>query len=282
VAPDLADTEPSLIEGLNAMMDDFGAAGVLNTLLQLIDQIPKDDDTPLRDPFNEPLPDFGDLNDGQFTTWLGTDAVRWARAFDAVVADRLHSLDRLGTFLGWFANALEIGRGQGQRELGAAISLLRTQESLGINLLGNLDEAEIKLMAKSEGPEYVAMPVITRVPEKYVLLDTGKHMAWKWKVEAGNWFREPWPGEEQDWESGPEAEDPEAEASEEVEDPEVTAQFAFADVESVQELIGQFGGAVSMCWEPQPTGVFDSTMASRFMDGALARLRELELEGSHE
>lgn len=202
----LEDTEPSLVDGLKAMMDEFGAAGVRSTLLQLIDQIPRDDQTPLRDPFNEELPDFSNLNDGQFATWLGTDAVRWARAFDAIVIRRLAQLDSIGTLLGWFANALEMGRSQGQRELGAAVALLRTQEALGINLLGNLDEAEIKLAAKSDGPEYVAMPVITRKPEKYILLDTGKHMAWKWKVEAGNWFREPWPGEEQDWASGPETE----------------------------------------------------------------------------
>lgn len=53
------------------------------------------------------------------------------------------------------------------------------------------------------------------------------------------------------------------------------ARFTFADVTSVSELIGQFGGAVSMCWEPRPTGVFDSTTAGRFVDGALARLKEL-------
>lgn len=200
---DLADTEPALVEGLKAMMDEYGAAGVRNTLVQLIDQIPRGEDTPLRDPFNEELPDFGTLSDGQFLSWLGTDAVRWARAFDAIVAGRAGFGERVDTYLGWFANALEIGRGQGQRELGAAISLLRTQESLGINILGNLDEAEIKLAAKSEGAEFVAMPVITRVPDKYLLLDTRKHMAWKWNTDAGNWFRVAWPGEEPDWTPDP-------------------------------------------------------------------------------
>jgi len=53
------------------------------------------------------------------------------------------------------------------------------------------------------------------------------------------------------------------------------ARYTFDDVTSVSELIGQFGGAVSMCWDPTPTGVFDSVTASRFLDGALARLKEL-------
>jgi hypothetical protein len=49
----------------------------------------------------------------------------------------------------------------------------------------------------------------------------------------------------------------------------------FARAESASELLGQLAGAVSLCWEPRPTGVFDSAAASGFVDDALDRLVEL-------
>lgn len=205
----LEDTEPALVDGLKAMMDDFGAAGVHNTLLQLIDQIPKDDDRPMRDPFREPLPDFRKMDAGQMLAWLNVDAVRWTRAFVEILNKMPEEMDVdefTGNVIGWFANAIEAGRMCGHRELGAAVSLVRTQEALGINLLGDLGLAEAKIAGRDERSEFTTMPVITRKPEKYILLDTGKHMAWKWKTEVENWVREPWPGEEQDWASDPETE----------------------------------------------------------------------------
>jgi len=52
--------------------------------------------------------------------------------------------------------------------------------------------------------------------------------------------------------------------------------FAFADCTTVSELLGQLAGAASMCWDPRPTGVFDSVTASRYVDGALIRLARLK------
>lgn len=53
------------------------------------------------------------------------------------------------------------------------------------------------------------------------------------------------------------------------------SRFTFADAQSVSELLGLLAGATSMCWQPRPTGVFDSETASAFVDGALNRLKEL-------
>lgn len=67
----------------------------------------------------EPLPDLANMTAGQMTEWLGTDAARWARAF-ADIERRGHlrpeDSDRIGWLIGWFANALEIGRGEGRKE----------------------------------------------------------------------------------------------------------------------------------------------------------------------
>jgi len=51
----------------------------------------------------------------------------------------------------------------------------------------------------------------------------------------------------------------------------------FADASTIEEVVGQLAGAASVCWEPKPTGVFDSTEASLCVDDALARIRELPL-----
>lgn len=50
---------------------------------------------------------------------------------------------------------------------------------------------------------------------------------------------------------------------------------AFAKCETFEELLGQLAGAASVCWEPKPTGVFDSTQASSFVDQAHSRMIEL-------
>lgn len=50
----------------------------------------------------------------------------------------------------------------------------------------------------------------------------------------------------------------------------------FADCDSVEELLGVFAGAASMCWEhPERAGRFESQEASAFVDAALERLIEL-------
>jgi len=49
----------------------------------------------------------------------------------------------------------------------------------------------------------------------------------------------------------------------------------FAGCKSIAEVVGQCAGAVSVCWEPRPTGVFDSRPAGAFVDAAVARIHEL-------
>jgi hypothetical protein len=52
-------------------------------------------------------------------------------------------------------------------------------------------------------------------------------------------------------------------------DPDLAAAAVRAEVARV---VGECAGAVSMCWEPRPDGVFDSTQAATYVDGAVARL----------
>lgn len=40
----------------------------------------------------------------------------------------------------------------------------------------------------------------------------------------------------------------------------------------VQQAIGECAGYVSLCWEPKPTGVFDSTTAVAAVDAAVERV----------
>jgi len=44
-----------------------------------------------------------------------------------------------------------------------------------------------------------------------------------------------------------------------------------------KEIIGELAGYASLCWQPRPTGVFDSTEASKAVDQALSALRECVL-----
>lgn len=39
--------------------------------------------------------------------------------------------------------------------------------------------------------------------------------------------------------------------------------------QKLPEILGVLAGAASLCWEPRPTGVFDSSLASMFVDRAL-------------
>jgi hypothetical protein len=48
----------------------------------------------------------------------------------------------------------------------------------------------------------------------------------------------------------------------------------------VARILGEACGAVSMCWDPKPTGWFDSAAAARFVNDAVkaltARIAEIE------
>lgn len=58
-------------------------------------------------------------------------------------------------------------------------------------------------------------------------------------------------------------------------------QAPFEDAESLEELLGLFAGAASMCWEnPAGAGVFDSELASFFVDAALIKI--VKIVGWHE
>lgn len=50
---------------------------------------------------------------------------------------------------------------------------------------------------------------------------------------------------------------------------------AFTDADTPREVLGILAGASSVCWNPRPTGVFDSSEAEAFVDLALRRLIEL-------
>lgn len=62
------------------------------------------------------LPPIG-TSDGELLEWMGTDAMRWARAFSRVIETiPAHTdADHFGALLiGWFANAIEAGRSAGR------------------------------------------------------------------------------------------------------------------------------------------------------------------------
>jgi len=42
----------------------------------------------------------------------------------------------------------------------------------------------------------------------------------------------------------------------------------------IAEILGQFAGFSSMCWEPKPTGVFNSALASLGVDNASILIEE--------
>lgn len=44
--------------------------------------------------------------------------------------------------------------------------------------------------------------------------------------------------------------------------------------EKLRKILGNLAGAASLCWEPKPEGVFDSSLANRFVDEACLLLQE--------
>lgn len=46
-----------------------------------------------------------------------------------------------------------------------------------------------------------------------------------------------------------------------------------ADPLSLSRILHELAGAASLCWEPRPTGVFDSQLAIQFVEQALAEIR---------
>jgi hypothetical protein len=61
------------------------------------------------DHFTEPLPIFSLMSDGETLAWLGTSAVRWARAFMFLAPQTGPKNDRMMTMVTWFANAIGAG-----------------------------------------------------------------------------------------------------------------------------------------------------------------------------
>lgn len=51
----------------------------------------------------------------------------------------------------------------------------------------------------------------------------------------------------------------------------------FEDAQTVAEVVGMAVGLGSMCWEPRPTGVFDSTEASKAVDEAMDRINQITM-----
>lgn len=45
-----------------------------------------------------------------------------------------------------------------------------------------------------------------------------------------------------------------------------------SNIQQAREILGELAGAVSLCWEPRPTGVFDATTAKKWTDEALEKL----------
>lgn len=43
----------------------------------------------------------------------------------------------------------------------------------------------------------------------------------------------------------------------------------------LSRILHEMAGAASMCWEPRPEGVFDSSKAIEFVEGALTEIRAL-------
>lgn len=47
---------------------------------------------------------------------------------------------------------------------------------------------------------------------------------------------------------------------------------------TLEEALGMMGGTVSLCWSPKPSGIFDSTQASKFVDEAVSWVKEHEAQ----
>jgi hypothetical protein len=48
-----------------------------------------------------------------------------------------------------------------------------------------------------------------------------------------------------------------------------------ATTEDISRIIGETAGYVSLCWDPRPTGVFDSETAARAVNEAVKRIAAL-------
>jgi hypothetical protein len=51
----------------------------------------------------------------------------------------------------------------------------------------------------------------------------------------------------------------------------------FTNCSTREELLGTLAGSASLCWDPRPSGVFDSALASAFVDQAASHLAVIEL-----
>ncbi len=40
----------------------------------------------------------------------------------------------------------------------------------------------------------------------------------------------------------------------------------------IDQILGELAGSASMCWEPKPKGVFDSTTCKKFVDEARSKI----------
>ena len=49
-------------------------------------------------------------------------------------------------------------------------------------------------------------------------------------------------------------------------------------IDELAILIGEGMGSVSMCWDPAPTGVFQSTMASQIVDEIMGEVNKIDVE----
>ncbi len=109
--------------------------------------------------FTDPLPDET-ASDGQLTAWMGTDAVKWARAFGRMMESLPDDQDpdQFGAALiGWFAAAIEAGRDAGRSDIAAAIDLVRTMDALGLKVTSDLGAAHKALVALTDGQKRVVI-----------------------------------------------------------------------------------------------------------------------------
>lgn len=54
---------------------------------------------------------------------------------------------------------------------------------------------------------------------------------------------------------------------------DATKMMADSDPLHLSRILHELAGAASLCWEPRPTGVFDSQLAIQFVEQALAEIR---------
>ena len=52
----------------------------------------------------------------------------------------------------------------------------------------------------------------------------------------------------------------------------VQPALASSGARSISQIVGECAGAVSVCWDEVPTGIFDSTQASKHVEAAVAEI----------